>query len=118
MIGALERRVKLFYRQHFRRYSLPAAVLSSTPQNPTMTLIDSTVPIDPNLPVHHWNTRSVEQFKKPGASARHALLGGGALVIEGLNLGNVGPGTDALFSLRPQIVGADDTPARGVLRGA
>ena len=36
---------------------------------------------------------SVEEFKKPGAPAHHVLLGGGTIVIEGLDLSEVEPGT-------------------------
>ena len=35
---------------------------------------------------------SVEEFKKPGAPAHHVLLGGGTIVIEGLDLSEVAPG--------------------------
>src|SRR5882724_11394401 len=61
---------------------------------------------------------SVEQFKKPGAPAHHVLLGGGAIVVEGLNLRDVDPGIYEMFCLPLCIVGADGAPARVVLRGA
>ena len=59
---------------------------------------------------------SVEEFKKPGAPAHRTLLGAGTIVIEGLNLRDVEPGTYELFCLPLSIVGADGAPARVVLR--
>lgn len=61
---------------------------------------------------------SVEQFRKAAAPAHHAFLGGGAIVIEGLNLGDVEPGTCEMFCLPLRVVGADGAPARVVARGA
>jgi len=59
---------------------------------------------------------SVEEFKKPGAPAHHALLGGGTIVIEGLNLRDVEPGVYEMFCLPLRVVGGDGAPARVVLR--
>jgi arylformamidase len=59
---------------------------------------------------------SVEEFKKPGAPAHHVLLGGGTIVVEGLNLRDVEPGVYEMFCLPLKIVGADGAPARVVLR--
>jgi len=59
---------------------------------------------------------SVEEFKKPGAPAHRALLGGGTVVIEGLNLRDVEPGIYEMFCLPLLVVGADGAPARVVLR--
>ena len=59
---------------------------------------------------------SVEQFNQPGAPAHHVLLGGGTIVIEGLNLRDVEPGVYEMFCLPLRIVGADGAPARVVLR--
>jgi len=59
---------------------------------------------------------SVEQFHSPGAPAHRILLGGGTIVIEGLNLRDVEPGTYELFCLPLRVVGADGAPARVVLR--
>jgi arylformamidase len=59
---------------------------------------------------------SVEEFKKPGAPAHHVLLGGGTIVIEGLNLRDVEPGVYDMYCLPLRIVGADGAPARVVLR--
>jgi arylformamidase len=59
---------------------------------------------------------SVEEFKKPGAPAHHVLLGGGTIVIEGLNLQDVNPGIYEMYCLPLKIVGADGAPARVVLR--
>ena len=59
---------------------------------------------------------SIEEFRKPGAPAHHVLLGGGAIVIEGLNLRDVEPGIYDMLCLPLRIVGADGAPARVVLR--
>jgi arylformamidase len=59
---------------------------------------------------------SVEEFKKPGTPAHHVLLGGGTIVIEGLNLRDVEPGVYEMFCLPLCIVGSDAAPARVVLR--
>ncbi len=59
---------------------------------------------------------SIEEFKKAGAPAHHVLLGGGTIVIEGLNLRDVEPGVYEMFCLPLRIVGADGAPARVVLR--
>jgi arylformamidase len=61
---------------------------------------------------------SVEEFKKPGAPAHHILLGGGTIVIEGLNLLDVEPGIYDMVCLPLRIVGCDGAPARVVLRAA
>jgi arylformamidase len=61
---------------------------------------------------------SVEEFKTAGAPAHHALLGGGAIVIEGLNLRDVKPGVYEMFCLPLRIVGSDGAPARVVLRSS
>jgi arylformamidase len=59
---------------------------------------------------------SVEEFKKPGAPAHRVLLGGGTIVIEGLDLSEVEPGTYEMFCLPLRVVGSDGAPARVVLR--
>lgn len=59
---------------------------------------------------------SVEEYKKSGKPAHHALLGAGTIVIEGLNLRDVEPGTYEMFCLPLALVGADGAPARVVLR--
>ncbi len=59
---------------------------------------------------------SVEQYKAPGAPAHHVLLGGGVIVIEGLNLLEVEPGIYDMICLPLRIVGSDGAPARVVLR--
>jgi arylformamidase len=59
---------------------------------------------------------SVEEYKKPGAPAHRTLLGAGIIVIEGLNLRDVEPGSYEMFCLPLSIVGADGAPARVVLR--
>jgi arylformamidase len=59
---------------------------------------------------------SVEQFREPHAPAHHALLGGGVVVIEGLNLKSVAPGAYDMVCLPLRVVGSDGAPARVVLR--
>jgi len=59
---------------------------------------------------------SVEVFRTPGAPAHHILLGAGVVIIEGLNLRDVEPGTYELFCLPLRIIGCDGAPARVVLR--
>lgn len=59
---------------------------------------------------------SVEEFRKAGAPAHRTLLSAGTIVIEGLNLRDVEPGSYELFCLPLSIVGADGAPARVVLR--
>ena len=59
---------------------------------------------------------SVEEYHKAGAPAHHILLGGGVIVIEGLNLRDVEPGVYELFCLPLRVVGSDGAPARVVLR--
>ncbi len=59
---------------------------------------------------------SVEQFKKAGAPAHHALLSEGVVVIEGLNLAEADPGMYELYCLPLRIPGADGAPARVVLK--
>lgn len=61
---------------------------------------------------------SVEPFKTPGAPAHHVLLGAGIVVIEGLNLRDVEPGTYDMFCLPIRVVGSDGAPARVVLRAS
>jgi len=59
---------------------------------------------------------SVEQYKTKGAPAHRVLLGSGTIVIEGLNLRDVEPGTYEMFCLPLAVVGADGAPARVILR--
>ena len=59
---------------------------------------------------------SVEVFRTPGAPAHHTLLGGGTIVIEGLNLRDVEPGVYDMYCLPLPVVGSDGAPARVVLR--
>ncbi len=59
---------------------------------------------------------SVEPFKTPGAPSHHVLLGAGTIIIEGLNLRDVDPGTYEMFCLPLPIVGSDGAPARVILR--
>lgn len=59
---------------------------------------------------------SVEPFKQPGAPAHHVLLGGGTIIIEGLNLLDVEAGVYEMICLPLRVVDGDGAPARVVLR--
>lgn len=72
--------------------------------------------IDRGVKVLGVDYLSVEMFKTPGAPAHHVLLGGGTIVIEGLNLRDVDPGIYDMICLPLRIVGSDGAPARVILR--
>lgn len=72
--------------------------------------------VDHGIKVVGVDYLSVEEFKKPGAPAHHVLLGGGVIVIEGLNLRDVEPGVYEMFCLPLKAVGSDGAPARVILR--
>jgi len=72
--------------------------------------------VDRGIKVVGVDYLSVEEFRKPGAPAHHVLLGGGTIVIEGLNLRDVEPGVYDMICLPLRIVGSDGAPARVVLR--
>jgi arylformamidase len=59
---------------------------------------------------------SVEQFHKAGAPAHHALLGGGVVIIEGLDLSEADAGAYEMYCLPLRIDAADGAPARVVLK--
>jgi arylformamidase len=60
---------------------------------------------------------SIERYQNPGAPVHHILLKAGALVVEGVNLIEVPPGSYEIFCLPIKIKGADGAPARIILRG-
>ena len=72
--------------------------------------------VDQGVKVVGIDYLSVEQFKKPGAPAHHALLGNGVVIIEGLNLSDAEPGQYEMYCLPLRIAGADGSPARVVLK--
>ena len=72
--------------------------------------------VDHGIKVVGVDYLSVEEFKRPGAPAHHILLGGGTIVIEGLNLRDVDPGVYEMYCLPLPLVGSDGAPARVVLR--
>lgn len=74
--------------------------------------------VDRGIKVVGVDYLSVEEFKRPGAPAHHILLGSGVIVIEGLNLRDVEPGTYEMFCLPLPIKGSDGAPARVILRGS
>jgi len=72
--------------------------------------------VDHGIKVVGVDYLSVEQFRFPGAPAHHLLLGGGVIVIEGLNLRDVDPGVYDMYCLPLRVVASDGAPARVVLR--
>jgi arylformamidase len=72
--------------------------------------------VDQGVKVVGVDYLSVEQFKKAGAPAHHALLGNNVLIIEGLNLSEAEPGVYEMYCLPLRIAGADGAPARVVLK--
>lgn len=59
---------------------------------------------------------SIERYKAEGAPVHHTLLGAGVVIIEGLHLADVAPGSYELICLPLKIAGADGAPARVILR--
>ena len=59
---------------------------------------------------------SVDSFKKGGIGVHQLLLEGGVWIIEGLDLSRVKPGKYELICLPLNILKADASPARAVLR--
>lgn len=72
--------------------------------------------VDQGVKVVGIDYLSVEQFKKPGAPAHHALLSQSVIIIEGLNLSEAEAGMYELYCLPLKIVGGDGAPARVILR--
>jgi arylformamidase len=72
--------------------------------------------VDQGVKVVGIDYLSVEQFHKAGAPAHHALLGGGVIVIEGLNLSDADAGQYEMYCLPLRIAGSDGAPARVVLK--
>lgn len=58
---------------------------------------------------------SVQRFRDEKPTTHVTLLQAGVIVIEGLNLAAVQPGTYDLFCLPLKLVGADGAPARTIL---
>ena len=58
---------------------------------------------------------SVEEKGAQGHPVHHVLLGNGVVIVEGLNLGDVEPGTYTLACLPLKIVDGDGGPARAIL---
>jgi len=72
--------------------------------------------VDQGVKVVGIDYLSVEQFKKPGAPAHRALLGGGVIIIEGLDLSDAEPGPYEMYCLPLRIKDGDGAPARVVLK--
>jgi arylformamidase len=58
---------------------------------------------------------SIERFRAPGRPTHHVLLEADAIVLEGLDLGDVEAGEYTLVCLPLKLLGADGGPARAVL---
>jgi arylformamidase len=58
---------------------------------------------------------SVERDGPPDFPVHHTLLGGGTIIVEGLDLSGVEPGTYTLCCLPLRILGGDGGPARAIL---
>jgi arylformamidase len=72
--------------------------------------------VDQGVKVVGIDYLSIEQFKKAGAPAHHALLRQGVIIIEGLNLAEAEPGMYEMYCLPLRIAGGDGAPARVVLK--
>jgi arylformamidase len=59
---------------------------------------------------------SIERYKNPGAPVHHVLLEAGIVVVEGVHLLDIVPGSYEIFCLPLRIRGADGAPARVILR--
>ena len=60
---------------------------------------------------------SVDAIDSKDLPIHHALGSFGIAILEGLDLGNVRPGTYELIALPLKLAGADGSPVRAVLRG-
>ena len=58
---------------------------------------------------------SIQMFEDPEAPTHHILLKAGVIIVEGLNLRNVRPGSYRLICLPLKLAGSDGAPARAVL---
>lgn len=72
--------------------------------------------VDQGVKVVGIDYLSIEQFKKAGAPAHHALLSQGVVIIEGLNLSEAEPGMYEMYCLPLRVVGGDGAPARVILK--
>lgn len=72
--------------------------------------------VDQGVKVIGIDYLSVEQFKKAGAPAHHALLSQGVVIIEGLNLSEADAGMYEMYCLPLRVVGGDGAPARVILK--
>lgn len=63
------------------------------------------------------DTPSVDPFDSKELAAHHALVAGGVLNLEGLDLDRVPPGLYELIALPLRLEGLDASPVRAVLRG-
>ncbi len=58
---------------------------------------------------------SVQTFRDPEPLTHRTLLGAGVVIVEGLNLQKVPPGSYQFVCLPVKLVGSDGSPARAVL---
>ncbi|MGH2661435.1 MAG: cyclase family protein [Actinomycetota bacterium] len=58
---------------------------------------------------------SVEKTEGPDHPVHRTLLGGGTIIVEGLDLSRVEPGTYTFVCLPLKVMGGDGAPARAAL---
>ncbi len=58
---------------------------------------------------------SVQRFRDPEPLTHRILLSAGVVILEGVDLSRVDPGSYELICLPLKIVGSDGAPARAVL---
>jgi arylformamidase len=58
---------------------------------------------------------SVERYKEPGNATHVALLGNAMVLLEGIDLGGIAPGSYQLVCLPMKIKDCDGAPARAIL---
>jgi len=61
---------------------------------------------------------SVATYGEPDDSTHLALLGANVVIVEGLDLSAVDPGSYTLVCLPLKLVGSDGAPARAILTSA
>jgi arylformamidase len=64
---------------------------------------------------HHVRLVGVDRMSVGDEDAHRVLLGAGVVVVEGLKLTAVEPGTYELYCLPLKLVGSDGAPARAIL---
>jgi arylformamidase len=63
-----------------------------------------------------WDSLSVDKWGSTDYASHHALLSGGVVVVEGLDLSQAEPGYYDLVCLPLRVAGGDGSPARVILK--